>query len=325
MPFMIFDAFPKFAVKVGRYFPNLPMAIILLPTILVSPPNIIIAGPIIATIPATLIIVSFCASDNPLNFSANSCNHWVAFFTYGTNLSPKEIAMLSKVDLSIVSCPCRLSFAISYISLQASVELLIPSVNLAKSLSEELTIAKRPAIPVCPAKSAAYSVLSASVSFAKAPLVSDITVAKFFILPSESTRDNPSASIAFCDCFVGFAILVSQERSAVPELDALIPLFAIKPSATDTSSTLYLSAPATGATYLNVSPSIPTSVFDLFAVCARTSTNFCVSLAFIPKAVKASVTMSEVCAKSSPVAPARYIIPSMPSIISSASHPAIAM
>ena len=47
----------------------------------------------------------------------------------------------------------------------------------------------------------------------------------------------------------------------MPACDALIPLFAIRPIATAVSSMLYPRAPATGATYLNVSPIFATSVF----------------------------------------------------------------
>ena len=52
-------------------------------------------------------------------------------------------------------------------------------------------------------------------------------------------------------------------RIAVPAFSALMPAFAINPVATATSSTVYPNAPATGATYLNVSPIMPTFVFEL--------------------------------------------------------------
>ncbi len=125
--------------------------------------------------------------------------------------------------------------------------------------------------------------------------------------------------------FVGAAILVIHDLSDVPAVEPLTPLLAIRPSATDTSCTLYFIAPATVAAYLNDSPIVLTSVFDLLAACARTSTNMLVSSAVSPNAVSASVTMSDVCARSSPVAPARYMMPSMPAVISDTSHPAIAM
>ena len=58
---------------------------------------------------------------------------------------------------------------------------------------------------------------------------------------------------------------------------------------------------------------------------ARTSEKCPASLAFMPNAVRASVTISEVVAKSSPDAAARLMIPSIPFSISSVFHPAIAI
>ena len=97
------------------------------------------------------------------------------------------------------------------------------------------------------------------------------------------------------------------------------------PHAKEVSSTLYFMAPATGATYLNDSPSMPTFVFELADAFARTSEKCPASFAFSPKAVKASVTISEVLARSSPEAAARLIIPDIPAVICSGFQPAIAM
>ena len=58
---------------------------------------------------------------------------------------------------------------------------------------------------------------------------------------------------------------------------------------------------------------------------ARTSAKCVESDADRPKAVKASVTISLVVARSSPEAAARFIIPSIPSSMSAVFHPAIAM
>ena len=112
---------------------------------------------------------------------------------------------------------------------------------------------------------------------------------------------------------------------AVPAIEPLIPEFAINPNATDTSCTLNPKAPATGAMYLNDSPSIDTFVFEFDAAAASTSANIVESFAFKLNAVKASVTISEVLASSSPDAAARFIIPSTPLSISSVFQPAIAM
>ena len=105
----------------------------------------------------------------------------------------------------------------------------------------------------------------------------------------------------------------------------MIPLLAIRPIAVDTSSTLNPSAPATGATYLKVSPIIATFVFAFELAAARTSAKCVESFAERPKAVSASVTISDVVARSSPDAAARFMIPSIPSSISLVFQPAIAI
>ena len=158
--------------------------------------------------------------------------------------------------------------------------------------------------------------------------------------PSLFVSEIPNWSIAACTSLVGFAILVKMLRRDVPAWLALIPEFAIRPIAVAQSSTLNPKAPATGATYLNVSPIIPTLVLELDAAFASTSAK-CVALetsfeypflmmvvvpsAASPKAVIASVTMSLVDARSSPDAAARFIIPSILFSISPVFHPAIAM
>ena len=68
-----------------------------------------------------------------------------------------------------------------------------------------------------------------------------------------------------------------------------------------------------------------TFVFALLEAAARISAKCPESAADSPKAVSASVTMSEVVARSSPEAAARFIMPSMPESISEVFHPAIAM
>ncbi len=68
-----------------------------------------------------------------------------------------------------------------------------------------------------------------------------------------------------------------------------------------------------------------TLVFALLDAAASTSANRPESLAFSPKAVRASVTISEVVPRFSPEAAARFMIPARPSTMSPAFHPAIAM
>ena len=99
----------------------------------------------------------------------------------------------------------------------------------------------------------------------------------------------------------------------------------MSPRASEVSSAETPKAPATGAAYLKDSPSIATLVLALEDAAARMSAKWPESLAERPKAVNASVTMSEVVARSSPEAAARLMMPSIPSSISSVFQPAMAM
>ena len=68
-----------------------------------------------------------------------------------------------------------------------------------------------------------------------------------------------------------------------------------------------------------------TLVLELELAAASTSANRPASAALSPKAVSASVTISEVDARFSPEAAARFIMPSRPPSISLVFHPAMAM
>ena len=68
-----------------------------------------------------------------------------------------------------------------------------------------------------------------------------------------------------------------------------------------------------------------TLVFALDEAAASTSANSAASSAFSPKAVSASVTMSETVPSSSPDAAARFMTGAIPASICSVFHPAIAM
>ena len=114
-------------------------------------------------------------------------------------------------------------------------------------------------------------------------------------------------------------------RRDVPAIDALIPLFAIRPSATAMSSAVYPREPATGAAYLNDSPIIETFVFAFDDAAANISEKCPASSAARPNAVNASVTISDVVPSSSPDAAASDIIPLTPDSISCVFHPAIAI
>ena len=76
---------------------------------------------------------------------------------------------------------------------------------------------------------------------------------------------------------------------------------------------------------MNVSPIIDTLVLALLDAAASISAKCPESSAESPKAVKASVTISEVVARSSPDAAARFIMPSIPPSISLVFQPAIAI
>ena len=82
---------------------------------------------------------------------------------------------------------------------------------------------------------------------------------------------------------------------------------------------------ASGATILKDSPSIDTFVLALDDAVARMSAKSPARSAVQPKAVMASVTMSDTVARSSPDAAARFMTPSMPSSMSLVSQPAMAM
>ena len=136
---------------------------------------------------------------------------------------------------------------------------------------------------------------------------------------------SPRFDIACACCAVGLTRFTSEFFRAFPDCEPFIPLLAISPRAIAKSSADEPIAPATGATYLKLSPMRDTFVFAFDDADARTSAKCPDSSALIPRAVKASVTISEVVASSSPLAAARFITPSMPSSISLVFHPAIAM
>ena len=133
-----------------------------------------------------------------------------------------------------------------------------------------------------------------------------------------SPRFSPTISM-------GPVRLFMMVRSEVPAWEDLMPALAIRPIASDVSSTEKPSAPAMGATYLNVSPIMATLVLALEEAAASTSAKCPESAAVRPKAVRASVTISEVVARSSPEAAARSMTPLIPSSISSVFQPAMAI
>ena len=186
-------------------------------------------------------------------------------------------------------------------------------------------IANMPAIASFPKIVEAAAVCSVSESPPRLPRKLSITPFRVFMFPELSVRLIPYSFMAAAMLSVGAAIFAREVFKAVPAMLPLMELFAISPSARDVSSTLYFIAPATGATYLNDSPNMPTFVFALALAFASTSAKCPESLAFRPNAVSASVTISEVDPRLSPLAAARFIIPEIPEIICFGCQPAIAM
>jgi len=228
-------------------------------------------------------------------------------------------------ELSIAIAPAALSFMIAAISCVVPPELLMASVSLLKSSGAALMIASIPDIASLPKS---IEAAEACVDSSSPPIFSrscPMTSPRDSIFPSASVREMPYWSMTVAMFLVGDAMFVIAVRSVVPACDALIPLFAMSPSATAVSSAEYPNAPATGATYLNDSPSMETFVLALLDAAARISANRPLSAAVRPNAVRASVTISEVVPRLSPEAAARFIMPARPSTICPASQPAIAM
>ena len=176
-----------------------------------------------------------------------------------------------------------------------------------------------------PTSASAACALSDSVILLKAPRQS--------ARMSERSRMEPSAFVvaivtspkALPESLTSPVRLFMMVRSAVPAWLPLIPAFAMRPIASAVSSAEKPKAPAIGAQYLKVSPIMDTLVLALELAAARMSAKCPESDAERPKAVRASVTISDVVARSSPEAAARFMMPSMPSSISPVFQPAIAI
>ena len=185
--------------------------------------------------------------------------------------------------------------------------------------------ARNPDRAFFPTRASALFAFSASVIPPKATLQSARIADRLLMDPSALVVAMVTSPIAAPDSFTSPVRFVMMERMEVPAWEALIPAFPIRPIASAVSSTENPSAPATGAQYLNVSPIMDTFVLALLEAAASTSAKCPESPADSPNAVSASVTISEVVARSSPDAAARYITPSIPDSISSVFHPAIAI
>ena len=202
---------------------------------------------------------------------------------------------------------------------------LIAAVSLSKSSVLAFTIVKSPAMLSLPAKVVAAAAFSVSDNPENDDRKLSITSAKLFMLPLLSVKLMPNFFITAACASVGFAKFAIVFFRVVPAMLPFIPALPIIPIATEISSMLYPIAPAVDAQYLKVSPIRATFVFAFDDVAAITSANLPLSFAAIPNAVNPSVTMSDVAAKFSPDAAARFIIPAMPSVISAVFQPAIAI
>ena len=248
-----------------------------------------------------------------------------AFLIESDAFSYTVIILPSIFDFRSVRAPPTLSFMVSAMPLAAPAELLTASVSLFTSSGAAFTIARRPLMASWPAIAFALAVCCVSDIPENAFLRSFMTSFMDFIFPSESVREIPSSSMASAHSFGGADSLVRIDRNAVPDFSPLMPAFAIRPIATAASSMFIPSAPMIGAAYWNVCPIISTFVFALDEAAAITSASRPASSAPYPIAVNASVTMSDVVARSEPEAAARFMMPSMPESISSVFQPAIAM
>ena len=176
-----------------------------------------------------------------------------------------------------------------------------------------------------PTSDSAAEAFSDSVNPAKAVLQSARISDKSLMDPSAFVVATVTSPIEDPQIFTSPERLVMIVLKEVPAWVDLIPAFAIRPIASAVSSTENPSDPAIGAQYLKVSPIMETLVFALLEAAANTSAKCPESEADNPNAVRASVTISEVVAKSSPEAAARFMTPSIPPSISSVFQPAIAM
>ena len=239
--------------------------------------------------------------------------------------SPKEMASSSSWDFRMVSCPARLSCMVVAIFSAVPSQLLMALFSFSISPGAAFITARKPDMAFLPTRASALAAFSDSDIWENATRQSARISPRPLILPSafvvwmvSSPNDSPAK-------VTSPVRLVSMVRIAVPAWEDLIPAFAIRPIASAVSSAENPSAPATGAQYLKVSPIMDTLVFALEDAAARISAKCPESAADRPRAVSASVTMSDVVARSSPEAAARFMMPSMPSSISPVFQPAIAI
>ena len=318
---------PSFAwfTKVRTLLPMDAIDFMAPPTPDVSFPTTRSTGPMAAANAAMRRMVFRVPSSICWSFSTNSWTLLTMFRTVGIRASPIWMASSCKADLRIVTCPFRLSCMVAAIFSADPSQLSIALESLFRSASEAFMMARKPDMAFLPTRASAVLAFSDSDSLEKASRQSMMMSLKLLIEPSALVVATVTSPIASPAILMSPVRLVMMERSEVPAWVDLIPALAIRPMARAVSSAEYPSAPAMGATYLKVSPIMDTLVLALEDADANISAKCPESLADKPKAVRASVTISEVVARSSPDAAARLIMPSIPSSISPVFQPAMAM
>ena len=309
------------AIIVGIFETN----VIMLPIEEIVLPITIKSGPKAAAINPILIMVCFVAGSRAFSLSTNPCILVIISRMTGIKISPNDIASSSSWDFKMVSCPARLSCMVSAIEREVPSQFAIAPDNLSISAGAAFIRAKNPDMAFLPTRVSAALAFSDSDIWSNATLQSAKISDKLRIEPSEFEVAISISPKAAEQNFTSPERAVIMERMEVPDCVDLIPAFAIKPKASAVSSQENPKAPAIGAQYLKDSPSMDTLVFALELAAANTSAKCPLSAAVKPKAVSASVTISEVVARSSPLAAARFMMPSMPDSISFVFQPAIAI
>ena len=147
----------------------------------------------------------------------------------------------------------------------------IAELSLSISAGAAFIRVRNPDMAFLPTRVCAADAFSASVICPNAPRRSVRISPRLRMVPSEFCVAMVISPNALPDSLTSFVSVFIRERSEVPAELALIPEFAISPSASVVSSTEKPNAPATGAAYLNELPSIDTLVFAFVDAAASTS------------------------------------------------------
>ena len=301
------------------------MKVMMLPTAETTFPITISTGPIAAARSPMVTMVFLVPSSMPFSLSTNPCTHVTIWRMAGMRISPKEMASSSNWLFRMVSCPARLSCMVAAISADFPSQFAMALLTFSISAGAAFISARNPDMAFFPTSASAAAAFSDSDRPPKAVRQSARIALKSLMLPSALVVAMVTSPMFEPQIFTSPERLLMMVRSAVPACVDLMPALPISPIASAVSSAENPKAPAMGAQYLKVSPIMETLVFALELAAARISAKCPESAAVRPKAVSASVTISEVLARSSPEAAARFMMPSMPESISEVFQPAIAM